>query len=178
MKPVSFKYVAPTTTAEAVEVLAQYGADAKVIAGGQSLMPLGYLVTSLQPEEVLTEVRSSTLPVGTGWSVQEVSRRHGDFALVGVIALLRLERERIREARLTYFGLGGRAVRFAEIDGPLAGALPSAEVLAQAATRASAVVEANGDIHASADYRRAVAGVLTRRALQEALDRAREGARV
>lgn len=290
MKPASFKYVTPTTTAEAVEILTQYGPDAKVIAGGQSLMPLlnmrltrpavlvdlnriaelnylrasgdgiavgaitrqrrledtplvaervpllkgvaawishpqirnrgtvvgsiahadpsaelpatalaldaevtaagpngtrtlsvdelylGYLATALEPEELLTEVRFPAPPVGAGWSVQEVSRRHGDFALVGVIALLTLEQERINEARLTYFGLGGRAMRFAEIEGPLAGAAPSAALFAEAARRASAVVEANGDIHASADYRRSVAGVLTCRALQEALDRAK-GAR-
>lgn len=290
MKPVSFKYVAPTTTAEAVQVLAQYGAEAKVLAGGQSLMPmlnmrlarpavlvdvnqiaalnyihatdtgiaigaitrqrrledtplvaervpllkavakwishpqirnrgtvvgsiahgdpsaelpaaalaldaeltavgpkgtrtlsanelyLGYLLTSLQPEEWLTEVRFPALPAGAGWSIQEVARRHGDFALVGVIALLRLERQQIGEARLTYFGLGGRAVRLAEIEGRLTGTAPSEKLFAEV-TQASAALEADADIHASADYRRAVAGVLTRRALSEALARAKEGVR-
>jgi len=133
---------------------------------------LGYLATSLEPDEMLTQVYIPRLPAGAGWSIKEVARRHGDFALVGVIAVVAGTQGRIDDARIVGFGVGGRPVRLRESEQLLVGASPRAELIEEAAERASQGVEPDSDIHASAEYRKAVTGVLVRRALQEAIDRA------
>lgn len=132
---------------------------------------LGYLDTSLAPDEILTEVRFPGLPPETGWSIQEIARRKGDFALVGVIAIVAMDQARIRSARLAYFGVGGRPVRLPAVERVLEGEIPSEQVLGVAAREASAAVEPDDDVHATAAYRRSVAGTLTRRALRQAIDR-------
>lgn len=65
-----------------------------------------YLTTALDENEVLTGVHVPVLPAGTGWSVQEVARRHGDFAMVGAVVTLRREGNRCSEARVVLFGVG------------------------------------------------------------------------
>lgn len=133
---------------------------------------LGYLDTSLAPDEILTEVRFPGFPPETGWSIQEIARRKGDFALVGVVAVVTMDQARIRSARLAYFGVGGRPVRIPAVERVLEGQVPSEQVFGMAAREASAAVEPDDDVHATAAYRRSVAGTLTRRALREAIDRA------
>ena len=64
---------------------------------------LSYLTTAIQPDEVLVEVRLPPLPPRTGWGFEEISRRHGDFALVGAVALLTTDaRGLISRARLAF----------------------------------------------------------------------------
>lgn len=134
---------------------------------------LGYLETSLAPDEILAEVRISRLPPETGWSIQEIARRKGDFALVGVLAVVTMDQTRIRSARVAYFGVGGRPVRVPAVERVLEGEMPSEKVFEVAAREASAAVQPDDDVHATAAYRRSVAGTLTRRALREAIERAR-----
>jgi carbon-monoxide dehydrogenase medium subunit len=133
---------------------------------------LGYLATSLGPADVLVEVRFGWLARGVGWSIQELARRKGDFALVGVLALVCIEQGCLSQPRLAYFGLGGRPRRFADLERWLDGQPADERAFAAAAERASTWVEAHDDLHAPAAYRRAVAGTLTRRALAEASRRA------
>ncbi len=135
-----------------------------------------YLTTALDPHEVLTEVRFPTLPPGAGWSWMEIARRHGDFALAGVGVVLRVRRGAIADARIALTGVGPTPVRATQAERLLGGRRPSEALWTEAAEAVRAAVEPDGDIHASAEYRRHVAGVLTQRALREALGRATEAA--
>lgn len=145
---------------------------------GERTVPAGdffvsFLTTSLSPEEVLTEVRFPGLRRRTGWSFQEVARRHGDFALVGVAVTLALQSGKCHGARIVLFGVGGTPVRARRAEQELEGNSPSDLLLRSAAMSAAEEIdEPVADIHASAEYRRHVAGVLTRRALVEATNRA------
>jgi len=288
MKPPSFEYAAPKSIAEAVTLLQQYDGDAKVLAGGQSLMPLlnmrlarpailvdvarvdglahirdeggtvaigamarqrsaefselirtkhpllhqairhiahpqnrnqgtiggslahadpaaelpatalaldaefraagpkgerrikaadffvTYLTTSLEPTEVLTEVRFPALPPRAGWSFTEVARRHGDFALAGVVSWLTLDSGgRCASACVVLFGVGSTPVRARGAEQVLIGQKPADKLFAEAGLKAGTEIdEPLTDVHATADYRRDLARVLTRRALAEAASRA------
>ena len=138
---------------------------------------LSYLTTALAPTELLVEVRVPTLPPRTGWAFQEVSRRHGDFALVAVAALVTLDAAgAIAAARVAVAGGAPTPVRATQAEALLRGQQPTEAVFREAERLASAAVDPDSDLHASADYRREVAGVLTRRALMQAAGRAREPA--
>ena len=133
-----------------------------------------YLTTALEPSDILTEVRLPVLPGRTGWSFTEVSRRHGDFALAGVAATLTLDDDnRCSAARIALFGVGSKPMRAQAAEELLIGEQPGEQLVAEAALRASEQIEAPlSDVHASAEYRRHLARVLTRRALAEAVARA------
>ena len=283
MKPAKFDYFAPATLDEALELLAQHGADAKVLAGGQSLMPMmnlrlvrpavvidinqvrglsgisaadgtitvgalarqrqlqesdviqsafpmmtaaighighfqirnrgtiggslahadpaaelpalctaldaefviadsngtqtisaaefaiGPLITSLAPEQLLTEVRLPTLGDGWRWGFREVSRREGDFALVGSVAMLRTDGDGVcREARITMFAVGDGPSRVPAAEQALVGRVVDDEARRSAAELVSEAVTPGSDIHASAEYRKEVSAVMARRALEDA----------
>jgi CO/xanthine dehydrogenase FAD-binding subunit len=137
-----------------------------------------YLTTALEPDELVTEVRLPALPPRTGWSVMELSRRHGDFALAGVAATLTLASNgECARARIVLFGfgVGPTSLRAIAAEQLLPGArLSDALVDAAADSAAKAIEEPLSDIHASGDYRRHLARVLTKRALVEAAGRAQE----
>jgi CO/xanthine dehydrogenase FAD-binding subunit len=287
MKPAKFEYLAPTSLAEAVDALAQHGDDAKILAGGQSLVPLmnmrlarpavivdlngvteldylreeadgtlaigalsrqrqlerqsvvrekfsvlteaaelighfqirnrgtiggslahadpaaelpavmsalnaefvitsargarrvpaseffvTYLTTALEPDEILTEIRVPALPAGSASRVYEISRRHGDFALVGAVTVLEPGSSgQIGAARIALFGVNPTPVRPADAEALLSGQAPSVELFRQAGELASRDLEPDGDIHASAEYRKEVAAVVIRRALVSAAER-------
>ncbi|MAE97278.1 MAG: molybdopterin dehydrogenase [Deltaproteobacteria bacterium] len=132
-----------------------------------------YLMTALEPVEVLTEVRVPVLEAETGWSFLEVARRHGDFALGGATALVRLDGGgSISQARIVLFGLSAGSVRLEEVEGLLIGQRPGDALYEEAGALASRGLEDPlSDTHASAEYRRHLAGVLTKRALGEAVGR-------
>jgi carbon-monoxide dehydrogenase medium subunit len=135
-----------------------------------------YLTTSLDPRELLVEVRIPALPQGAGWSWMEIARRHGDFALAGVGTVLVLRRGTIAGARIGLIGVGPTPVRATEAEGVVIGQAPSEALWEAAAEAVRGAVSPDGDIHASAEYRRHVAGVLAQRALRESLSRAQEAA--
>ena len=291
MKPASFEYYAPTTVEEALAHLAEYGWDAKVLAGGQSLIPMmnfrlaqpavlvdlnnvselfyirpdenengglrigamtrqrqveysplvterapliqaamprlatpairsrgtiggsiahadpsaelvavsvaldgrfrlrsqagerwvrageffvGMFTTLLEPDELLVEVALPPMPPRSGWSFLEVARRHHDFALVGVTAVVTLDsRNLCRQARLVLFSVGDGPVLARRAAETLIGQAPTPEAIRAAAeTAATADIDPGSDIHASAEYRRHLAKVLARRALEQAFERA------
>jgi aerobic carbon-monoxide dehydrogenase medium subunit len=134
---------------------------------------LGYLSSALDETELLTAVRFPPWPPRTGWSVQEISRRHGDYALVGLAAVLGLgEAGRVERAALSFFGAGATPVRVPEAERVLVGERPDPAAFAEAADVVTKTIEPPGDNHATAAYRAHVAGVLTRRCLAEAVERA------
>ena len=154
--------------------------DGEVVARGpkgeRTLAPQAlfetYLTTTLAPDEILTEVRLPALPDGAGWAFEEFARRHGDFAIVGVAAAVWRAAGRL-SARLATAGAGGTPQRLRSCEEILERHGLSDAAIAAAARRASESVEPDSDIHASADYRRHLAGVLTERALRRARETAR-----
>lgn len=290
MKPPSFEYHAPTTIAETVSLLHQYGDTAKVLAGGQSLMPLlnfrlarpagiidincvreldylrledgwlvvgalvrqrtaelsslaaetcpllvealplvghfqirnrgtivgslahadpaaelgavslvlgaelriqgpresrlipadeffvSYLTTALAPDELLVEARFPMARPRTGYAFVELARRHGDFALVGVAAVVSRDgADHCVEARLAFTGVGPVPVMFTDREGILRGEPLEPQAMNALAERAAASLETESDVHASAEYRRELAGVLAEQALQAAAARSGKG---
>jgi CO/xanthine dehydrogenase FAD-binding subunit len=292
MKPAPFKYLAPTSVEEALSHLAEYGYDAKVLAGGQSLIPtmnfrlaqpavlvdlnnvpelfyidpdndgglligamtresqvehdpmvaerapmisetmphiaheqirhrgtfggciahadpaaelpavavalnasmkvrgqagerwvpadeffLSLFTTVLMPDELLVEVAIPAMPVRTGWSFQEVARRHGDYALAGVAVTVTLDNNDLcEEARLVYVSVGDRPENAQQATGALKGqALTPEAIEAAAELAATADTDPIKDIHASAEFRRHLVKVLTRKALTQATQRAKGG---
>jgi aerobic carbon-monoxide dehydrogenase medium subunit len=134
----------------------------------------GYLTTSRQPDELLTEVRLPAAGPGTGVSFQEVARRHGDFAMVGLATSVTLSDGAISDARLAFAGVSDVPARAAGAEDLLVGERPSAELFDEAARRAASDIEPPSDLHGSAEYRKKVAAALVRRGLREAVDNARE----
>jgi aerobic carbon-monoxide dehydrogenase medium subunit len=134
----------------------------------------GYLTTSRRPDELLTEVRFPAAGPGTGVSFQEVARRHGDFAIVGLAASVTLSGGAISDARLAFAGMSDVPVRAAAAEDLLAGERPSAGLFEEAARRATDGIDPPGDLHGSPEYRKKVAAALVRRGLQAAVDNADE----
>jgi len=134
----------------------------------------GFLTTSRRADELLTEVRFPAAEQGMGVSFQEVARRHGDFAIVGLAASLTLSDGVISDARLAFAGISDVPVRAADAEDLLVGQRPSAELFDEAARRATENIDPPADLHGSSDYRRKVAAVLVRRGLREAADNAGE----
>ncbi len=134
---------------------------------------IGPLTTALAPGEVLVDVLFPPLPPGTGWAFVELTRRHGDFAIVGAAALAHLDGAgRVDFASMALCGTGGTPYASPWLGDVLHGERPRAELIQEVGRRLSESVEPDGDIHASAGYRRKVAGVIGTRALALALDRA------
>ena len=156
------------------EVTARGPKGTRVIAARDLFV--SYLTTSLDPRELLTEVCLPAPPKGAGWSWMEIARRHGDFALAGVGVILAVRGGKITAARIGLTGVGPTPVRPAEAERLLTGQTPSEDLWNGAAEAVRAAVAPDGDIHASAEYRTHVAGVLTQRALREAWERVREAA--
>ncbi len=134
----------------------------------------GYLTTARGPDELLVQVRFPAAGPGTGVSFQEVARRHGDFAIVGLAASLTLSDGAISDARLALAGLSDVPVRAAAAEELLTGERPSAELFDEAARRTTDDVDPPDDLHGSSDYRKTVAAALVRRGLRAAADHARE----
>jgi carbon-monoxide dehydrogenase medium subunit len=137
----------------------------------------GLFTTALAPEELLVEIAVPPLPPASGWACTEMARRHGDYALAGVAAVVTLDPGgRCRAARVALFSVGDGPVLARAAAALLEAQVPTPELIGAAADRASRDIDPPGDIHASAAYRRHLAGVLTRRALTRACERARGAA--
>jgi aerobic carbon-monoxide dehydrogenase medium subunit len=285
VKPTAFEYHPATTSEEAVALLAEYGGDAKVIAGGQSLVPLlalrlarvdhlvdvngvsslagirsadglrigavtrhraaeksplvleqapllsaalqqvghaairnrgtiggslahadpaaelpavlvaldgkvtatgsrgtrtidasdlftGFLTTSLEPDELLTEIALPPWNPKAGWSVQEFARRSGDFAIAGVLSVVSVNGNgRVDDARISLIGVASTPVRASAAEQALIGEAPSDDLWSSAAEKAADGLDPPSDLHGSAAYRRHLTRTLVRRSLHEAASR-------
>lgn len=131
--------------------------------------------TALEEEELLVEIIIPPSPARTGYAFEEVSRRHGDYALVGAAASVTLASSgHCEQARLSYFSVGPGPVEARQATALLAGQpLTPALIEAAAETAATQDIDPTGDIHASISYRRHLAKVLARRVLGQAAERAR-----
>jgi CO/xanthine dehydrogenase FAD-binding subunit len=128
-------------------------------------------VSALGDGELLTEIRLPLEPPNSGSAIQEIARRHGDFALAGVVASVTLDAGVVARARVASFATAPTPVRLTAVEDALAGS--GSDGVAGAAELAAEQLAPTGDVHASADYRRRVTRVLTERALNDAIDDAR-----
>jgi carbon-monoxide dehydrogenase medium subunit len=136
----------------------------------------GPFMAALDPGELLVEIEVPALENGDGWAFEEVARRAGDYALVGVAAQVRVDGAGVcSSAALGYVNAAATASLAPSAAAILVGEAPTPERIAEAA-RAAATddCEPPSDIHASEAYRRRLAEVLTRRALDRAFARAAE----
>jgi CO/xanthine dehydrogenase FAD-binding subunit len=135
----------------------------------------GPMATAARFGECLEEIQWPVWPERrTGSAFMEISIRHGDFAMVAAVAQIALDGDgRCTRAALGLGGVGGTPLAFPKIAARLAGTKLDDAVVRDAAEAAAAACEPGSDLHASAEYRRHLAGVLAGRALREARDRAR-----
>ena len=128
----------------------------------------GYLTTVLEPTEILTEIRLPAWSPDAGGAVVEISRRHGDYALVGLACTLEVSGGSITGAALSFFGADSRPIRVGDAEAALIGQAPDDAAFSGAAEIVSAQLDPPSDVHGTANYRKHIAGVLTRRGLAEA----------
>ena len=134
---------------------------------------VGPLSTALQTGEMLTEIRVPGLPARTGGAFVEMARRAGDYALVGVAALVTLDASgRCRRARVALCGVGPTPIRAGAAEDALVGQAPAGAALDEAASRAATATSPSSDLHASADFRRKLARHFARQAIATAAQRA------
>lgn len=133
----------------------------------------GPFETSLKTGELLTEVRVPISPAKTGYAFVEFSRRRGDFAIVGVAALIYLSAGRIDRAAIAMCGVAPTPVRARQAEHGLIGAAATDETITAAAAAAVSQLEPSSDIHGSRQYRIQLARVYVERAMRVAAQRAR-----
>ena len=136
----------------------------------------GMFTTDLAADEMLLEIELPSSPKRTGWSFLEVAPRAGDYALMGVAVLLTLDEDKIcKQARLVYLNAGDGPVEAKQAAQALEGENITDEQIASVAILVSETeVNPFGNVHASVEYQRHLANVLTKRALKLALQRAGE----
>ncbi len=135
---------------------------------------IGLFTTILEPEELLVEIKLPAIPKRYGWSLKEVARRPHDFALSGVAASVGLDDAgKCQHAKMVFLSSGDGPMEGVQGVAILEGQTPSEELIRQAAeVAATNDIDPSSDIHATAEFRRHLANVLARRALEEAFQRA------
>lgn len=136
----------------------------------------GVLSTALEPDELLAEVVVPKAPAGSGSAFVEISRRHGDFAMAGVACQIVVDGDAVTDIRLAACGVGPGPIRLAKAEAALKNGGLSEASLLEAARAASSEVDPDSDTHATADYRRRLAGVMTKRAVEQAASKVRQTA--
>jgi carbon-monoxide dehydrogenase medium subunit len=129
----------------------------------------GSLTTALAPDEIIVEVRLPPWPKARRWGFQEFARRRGDFALAAAAVFYDEDAGgRATNAHVGVIGVADRPLRLASVEAVLNGQTIDAATIGKAETATAAAVDPPDDIHASAAYRRAVAGTMVERALKQA----------
>ena len=153
------------------QIVAATSSGARTIPAGEFFLDL--MTTQLRPGEILTEVRIPRLPERSGSAYRKLHQPASGFALAGAAVRVTLdEAGKIASAAIGITGVAVRPFRATAAEAMLTGKKPSPKLLADASEKVADGVEPLGDIHASAAYRRAAAGVYARRALEAALARA------
>ena len=134
-----------------------------------------YLTTALSSDEMVVEASIPETPPGAGWSFTEFARKFGDFAIVGVAVLLVRDQDKIADARIALTGVGDKPWRGPGVERMLVGQKASTDLFGKIGVEIATRINPSSDIHASESYRRSLATVLTRRALKDAWQKARNG---
>ena len=126
----------------------------------------GPLTTALAADEIITEIRLPAWPAGRRWGFQEFARRRGDFALAAAAVFYDPDAAgKATNAHVGVIGVADRPLRLPSVEAVLNGAIIDAATIAKADAATSAAVDPDDDIHASAAYRKSLAGTMVERAL-------------
>lgn len=131
----------------------------------------GALTTALKPDEIITEIHLPAWPASRRWAFQEFARRRGDFAMSGVALFYDPDGGKATNAHIGVIGVGDHARRLSKAESALNGHAVDEPLAVKVGEAASAEVEPQDDIHASAAYRRSLTGTLVERALLAAASR-------
>jgi aerobic carbon-monoxide dehydrogenase medium subunit len=153
------------------EIVAASSKGDRVIKASEFFVEM--LTTALKPGEVLREIRIPAGKSGTAQAYMKVRHPASGFAVVGVAVNLEINGGKCQSAAIGITGVSPKAYRAAKVESALQGNALDARTLAAAAAHAADGVDVNSDLYASADYRKQLAGVYTRRALELALSRAK-----
>jgi carbon-monoxide dehydrogenase medium subunit len=133
---------------------------------------IGTLTTTLEPDEIVTEIKLPAWPTGRRWGFQEFARRRGDFAMAAAGLFYDPDASgKASNAHVGIIGVGDLPLRLGEVEAVINGHVVDEATMARAAEVTSATVNAQQDIHASAAYRRSLAGTMVERALRDAAAR-------
>jgi CO/xanthine dehydrogenase FAD-binding subunit len=148
--------------------IALHGPGGARVIGAENFF-LGPLTTALAPDEIIVEVRLPPWPLHRRWGFSEFARRRGDFAMAGAAVFYDVDTGgKATNAHVGVIGVGDRPHRLPDVEAVLNGRVVDAGTIAQAETVTAASVRPEDDIHASAAYRKALAGTMVERALEQA----------
>lgn len=133
---------------------------------------VGSLMTSLEEDDIVTDVEFPRLAPGAGWAFEEVARRAGDFALAAVGVTISMHDHKCEHVRIGMMGVGETPLRAVEAESLLVGRRLSDTLIDAAVASIRSAIEPNTDLHASGDYRRHLAGALAGKAIAAAWRRA------
>ena len=152
------------------------GASVKAVSSkGERIIPLSewyadYYETILEPDEIVTELDVPTQPANANWVYTKyLPRTEDDYATVSVAALGRVEGGKIADVRVGLGAVGATAIRATVVEEALMGATPTPAALREASQKVADIVDPTSDPRGSADYKRDMAVVFTRRALEQVL---------
>ena len=132
---------------------------------------VGMLTSVLGPDEILTHIRIPVQPSSTGASYQKFAQKASGFAICGVAALITRSNGKCTRARIGITGVTEKAYRATAVEAAIEGRTLNSEEIAAASAKAAENAEALGDIHASSEYRKDLARIYTRRAIEAAIAR-------
>jgi carbon-monoxide dehydrogenase medium subunit len=145
--------------------------------GERSVKADGYFVglysTQAQPDEILTKIRVPLPAPGTGWSYQKLKRKTGDFATAAAAVLLEMSGGTIAKASIALTNVASTPLKARAAEGHLIGKRLDDAAVAEAARLAMEICDPAPDQRGDADYKKAMAGEMTRRALRAAAARAK-----
>ncbi|TDV36479.1 carbon monoxide dehydrogenase medium subunit [Paraburkholderia caballeronis] len=144
---------------------------------GERVLPadgffVGTYATLMEPGEIMTGIRIPVLPAGTGYCYAKLKRKTGDFATAAAAVTLRIERGSVAHARIALTNVGDAAIHATDAEQALLGKPLDDAAITAAARLAMAACDPVADLRGDPDYKRAMAGEMTRRALRTAYDRA------
>lgn len=133
---------------------------------------LGTYATALQPDEILTEIRIPLPAAGSGWCYAKLKRKTGDFATAAAAVLLRMKGDTVEDVSIALTNVADTALKARDAEAFLRGKPLDEPAIAEAARLAMAICQPAEDLRGDADYKTAMAGEMTRRALRTAAMRA------
>ncbi|MGP1679079.1 MAG: FAD binding domain-containing protein [Burkholderiales bacterium] len=129
--------------------------------------------TEMQPDEIMTQIRIPIPPAGTGWCYSKLKRKTGDFASAAAAVLLRMQGGSVADAQIALTNLGATPLKASAAEASLRGKPPNDAAFAEAARLAMSICSPGEDQRGSAEYKIAMAGEMTQRALRTAQARAK-----
>jgi carbon-monoxide dehydrogenase medium subunit len=133
---------------------------------------LGGYATLLEPSEIMTEIRVPIPAPGTGWAYAKLKRKVGDFATAAAAVTLRLKGETVQEVAIALTNVGASVLRASAAEASLRGKALDDAAIAEAARLAMSICDPAADQRGDAEYKTAMAGEMTQRALRSARSRA------